>query len=437
MSLKWTISGTLLCLVTLGPAAAMAQLSLPDAVTMAQANDPWLAGSRYRQLATEARGVAAGQWADPVVSVGFANLPVDSFDFNAEPMTQFKVGVSQMLPRGNSAGLRRQQLTELSAQHPLLRQDRLARVEATVSQLWLETWRSSESIRLIEDDRALFEQLADLVKAAYASAMGNARQQDLLRAQLEVTRLEDRLTVLAQQQDVSRAKLGEWLLGDAWAAQALQGPPPALELQAPGWGEAAAPETQQLQELLLQHPLLRSIEQKVIAATTQVELTQQKYRPQWGLNASYGYREDDPSGVERSDFFSVGVSFDLPLFTGQRQDQEVRAAVAELEALKTEQLLTLRSLRAGLEASLARLARLDQRAALYQDHLLDEIHDQAEAAAGAYTNDDGDFAEVVRARIAKLNANIDFLNISIDRLSTIAELNYYFAQTHQDSGQDL
>jgi outer membrane protein TolC len=427
--------------LSLAPGLAAAQLSLQAAVDMAQANDPWLTGSRYRQLATEAQSVAAGQWADPMVSVGFANLPVDGFDFNAEPMTQFKVGVSQMLPRGNSAALRRQQLSELSAQQPLLRQDRLARVEATVSQLWLESWRNKESIRLIENDRALFEQLADMVEAAYASALGKARQQDLLRAQLEVVRLEDRLTVLAQQQEVSQAKLGEWLPAGAGPLPALQGPLPALELQAPDWAGTAAPGTPQLQQRLnqqlQQHPLLRSVEQKILAATTAVELTRQKYRPQWGVNASYGYRDDDPSGVERSDFFSVGLSFDLPLFTSQRQDQQVNAAVAELEALKTEQLLTLRSLRAGLEASLLRLARLDQRAALYQDRLLDDIRDQAEAAASAYTTDDGDFAEVVRARIAGLNANIDFLNISIDRLSTIAELNYYFAQAQHDAAQDL
>lgn len=53
------------------------------------------------------------------------------------------------------------------------------------------------------------------------------------------------------------------------------------------------------------------------------------------------------------------------------------------------------------------------------------MNDQAEASLNAYTNDDGDFAEVVRARIAELNANIDYLSINIDRLKTIAELNYF------------
>ena len=45
----------------------------------------------------------------------------------------------------------------------------------------------------------------------------------------------------------------------------------------------------------------------------------------------------------------------------------------------------------------------------------------------AYTNDDGDFSEVVRARIAELNARVEALDIEIDRLQTISQLNYFFA----------
>ena len=52
--------------------------------------------------------------------------------------------------------------------------------------------------------------------------------------------------------------------------------------------------------------------------------------------------------------------------------------------------------------------------------------EQAEASLTAYTNDDGDFAEVVRARIAELNAQIDALNIDVERQKTIVQINYYF-----------
>ena len=85
------------------------QLSLDQAVEIARSNDPWIAGSRFRQQATEAESIAAAQLPDPVLSFGAANLPVDNFDFNQEPMTQFKVGVSQVFPRGDSQKIKKQQ----------------------------------------------------------------------------------------------------------------------------------------------------------------------------------------------------------------------------------------------------------------------------------------------------------------------------------------
>ena len=167
-----------------------------------------------------------------------------------------------------------------------------------------------------------------------------------------------------------------------------------------------------------------AFDQRIEAMQTGVELAQQKYKPEWGLTAQYGYRDDDPMGRDRADLFSVGVTFDLPLFTGNRQDKDVSAATSRAEALRTDKLLMARKLMAQLDTMLVQIQRLNQRRTLYDQQLLPQMAEQAEAALTAYNNDDGDFAEAVRARIAELNAKIDFLTIRVDRLKTIAELNY-------------
>ncbi len=298
----------------------------------------------------------------------------------------------------------------------------------TVTRLWLEAYRARQTIRLIERDRSLFEHLVDVAESNYTSALGTASQQDLVRAKLELTRLEDRLTVLAQRREVAQAQLQEWLPstvdGDA-VVQADQ--LPALSLRQPALADPAAAPDRQLYRNLLDHPRVRGLEQQIAASNTGVELARQSYKPQWGLNARYGYRDDDPVGEARSDFFSVGVSVDLPLFTDDRQDRQVAAAVAREEAAKTDRALLLRKLQSELRAARARLLQLGRRKALYEQRLLEEIHDQAEASLAAYTNDAGDFAEVVRARIAELNSRIDYLDITVDRLKTVATLNYFFA----------
>ena len=409
-------------------------LKLEQAVALAVDADPWLTGSQFTQEALNDEAIAAATLPDPRVSLMAGNFPVDTFDLNQEAMTQLSVGVSQMFPRGDSLALAQHQKQQLAEQHPLLRLDRKAKVSAMVSQLWLEAFKAQESIRLIEQDRALFEQLVDAAKAGYSSALGRARQQDVIRAQLELTRLEDRLTMLRQQQQAAQKRLTEWIGAPATVPLAPVLPTQSLSrpLSVPTIKQASE---HTRYEWIRHHPALRALDQRIDATQTGIDLAKQKYKPEWGLSAQYGYRDSDPMGRDRADLFSVGVTFDLPLFTGNRQDKEVSAAVNRTEAIKTEKHLLGRRLMAELETASVQLARLDERQALYTDQLLPQMAEQAEASLSAYNNDDGDFAEAVRARIAELNAKIDALAIAVDRQKTIAQINYLLAEASFDDAR--
>jgi len=420
-------------------------LSLATAVHSAQANDPWLLGNHHAQSAIESMSVAAGSLPDPMVSLSLANLPSDTADFGQEGMTQFKLGIAQMFPRGDSLAIKRRQLQQMGQQYPHQRQDRRAKLVVAVAQQWLNAYRAQESIALIEHDWALFAQLADVAEASYSAALGKTRQQDFIRAQLELTRLNDRLTMLNQQRDQALQRLNEWrsryFVPSANGAleqpdYGLESSPAALSLQLdrnlPNIQllrpelYLGSTEPQQLYQYLAEHPAVQGLEQKIEASRTGIELARQKYKPEWGLSASYGYRDQDPMGNERADLFSVGVSFDVPLFTANKQDREVQSAVSSSEAISTEKWLLLRKMMAAFETRKAQLLRLEQRHRLYRQQLLPQMHELAEASLTAYTHDDGDFAEVVRARIAELNANIDALGIDVERQQARAELNYFF-----------
>ncbi|TDG12194.1 transporter [Seongchinamella unica] len=417
-----------------GPSAG---LTLEQAVAVAQDSDPWITGSLHRQSALAAQRIAAGALPDPMISAGFANLPTDSFEFDQEPMTQFKLGISQRIPRGDSRELRQQELYSLEAQHPLRRADRRARVATEVSIAWLEAWRARESIRLIEEDRDLFEQLVDVAHSNYASALGQTRQQDLIRAQLELTRLDDRLVQLDEAMAMALSSLSQWLQ-TTHATTPVGGTLPEIALPEHDWlMRPTPPSAQDIALRLSQHPAILSVDRELEASRTGISLAEQQYKPQWQVNASYGYREDDPLGPKRADFFSLGVSFDMPLFSSTAQDQQVQSAAAQTEAVRTERALLLRKLVADFQSQLARLKRLEQRGALYRSRLLVEMRDQAAASLSAYTNDDGDFAEVVRAKIAELNARIDAQNIQVDRQITLARLNYFFATADSSEEQPL
>ncbi|WP_246223283.1 TolC family protein [Alteromonas profundi] len=188
-------------------------ISLDQAIALAQQNDPWLHGSKLKQQAVEYNSIASGTLPDPIMSVGMMNLPTDTWNLDQEGMTQFKVGVSQMFPRGDSLELKRQQLKIESTKYPLLRENRKAKLKSEVSQLWLDAFLAQQTIKLIENDWELFEQMAEIAKASYSNVIGKTRQQDVIRAQLEIVQLEDRLTVQRQKLETSIARLNEFISG--------------------------------------------------------------------------------------------------------------------------------------------------------------------------------------------------------------------------------
>lgn len=444
-----SLSTALILGLSVFSAQAEKVVSLEQAITLAQQNDPWLHGSRLKQSAVENRSIASGTLPDPKVSLGIMNLPTDTWDLDQEGMTQLKVGVSQMFPRGDSLEIKKDQLQIESTKFPLLREDRKAKLKSQVSQLWLDAYLAQKTIKLIEDDWSLFEQMAEVAKASYSSVVGKTRQQDVIRAQLEIVQLDDRLTSQKQKLETTIARLNEWLhIYDAdrlnesfnFDAQPLEFSVskelPSIQLNNPTVLKASNYSRNLLAQELSNHPAILAIDIKRKASEKGIELAKQQYEPQWGVNASYAYRDNMPSGDSRADLFSVGVTFDLPLFTENRQEKQVAASIADSETIKTEKLLLTKQMISVLEKELRQLKRLSDRQSIYQEQLLKQTHDQAEASLTAYTNDDGDFAEVVRARIAELNARISALRIDVDALKTVTRINYFFAHSQSKSNAE-
>ncbi|MGB1261818.1 MAG: TolC family protein [Cognaticolwellia sp.] len=411
-------------------------LSFQQAITQAQTLDPWLSGNKHQQQALEALSIAANTLADPQVSIGVANIAADSLSFAQEPMTQFKIGVSQLFPRGDTLALMQQQLASESKQYPYLRQDRKAQVAVTVGTLWLNAYQMQQSIALIEENKSLFSQLIAVAEARYASSLGQAQQQDIIRAELELSRIDDKLVQFSQQKNAYIGQLEQWLAVTAAvefsrANLTLSPQLPDINLQqkslvmAPNRHANTA-----LAQNFSQHPSVVALDNKIAAVALEKTLAKQKYQPQWGVNASYGYRGDDAFNNSRADLFSVAVTFDVPLFTENKQDQQLKAAISKTAAVKTEKQLRIRQLLGAFSASKGRLLQLIKRKTLYQEKLLPQFHQQAEIALNAYTNDTGDFGDIVRARIDELNAAIDHLGIVVAQQKLHLELNYVFSKAN-------
>ncbi|MCX7553405.1 TolC family protein [Marinicella sp. S1101] len=403
------------------------KLSIDRAINLAQLNDPWLEASQFNQHKLAATAVAAGQLDDPKVSLGVANIGADRFDFNQEPMTQLKVGLTQMFPRGNTRSIKTERFNLMAHEQPILRENRLALLKKQVSIYWLDAYQAQVSISLIEQDRPLFEQLIELVTASYSSGFGQSRQQDLIRAELELTRLDDRLNVLNQgyEEGLERLKgLINHSQGTVIDVTDQVYYSLGSELPAVREHDVLPIGKDELLNALSKHPAVKAMDVQIQAEYKGVELAKQKYKPAWGLNASYGYRDDTANNINRADLFSIGLTFELPIFTKNRQDQGLKAALNSVDSKESQKTLLLRELLAAFDATRAQLFRLNERSELYEKTLLPQMKEQAEASLNAYTHDDGDFAEVIRARIAQLNAQIEALSIKVNVAKAHTEINY-------------
>ena len=400
---------------------AQNELSLEQAVLRAVTDDDWIIANELIELSLSQESISAGQLPDPRMSIGLSNIPVDTFNFNQEPMTQLRIGINQTFPRGDTLALQQRQKMQQSEINPYLRDDRKANVAVQVSILWLNTFLAQRSIELIQNDRELFEQLVDLTGVRYTSAAGLARQQDLVRSELELTRLDDRLAMLRQLQNTNKQKLSQWLpyqlLGNSLSSVTPDIEPPATRLTSLG----------QATDFFANHPTVRAHDKRIQIAQTKVSLTQQSTKPAYSVGASYGYRENAPMGIQRADFISLDLSFDIPYFTEKRQQPKIRASRYTASARQTERILLFKELFSNYQQANAQLDVLDERKTLFEDVLLDQMSDLTETTLSAYTADEGDFEEVMRAYIGELNIKIELLEIDVERQKVISRLNYLTA----------
>ena len=437
---SWSSLRMFVVLMSTLPLSVLAGITMQDAVKIAIQQDPWLAGNQLQEQALRAASEGVNNLPDPKLSMGLLNLPSDGFAFDQEPMTQFKVGVAQLFPRGDSLAIKQQLLNYQADQHPYQREDRKAKIQVTVSQLWLNAIKADQTIRLIERDRVLFEQLVDIVKASYTSAQGNTRQQDVISAQLELARLDDRLTTVNSQRDIALTNLSEWLTPSAQLAVSdtfsdTTSVPTFPELSDEIKGLLQRADNTGLSQLLTHHPALLAIEQSAKAGDTAVNLAKQKYKPQWGVNASYAYRDDDQLGQSRADFFSIGITVDVPIFGYAQQDSEVAASRLTAQAIETDKRLLQQRMLAQMLNLYQQETRFGQREAGFLSAILPQIQEQADASLSAYTTDDGDFSDVMRARISQLSAQIDLIDIQIEKCKIRIQLGY-FLEGHTDSNNN-
>ncbi|MFT5138921.1 MAG: outer membrane protein TolC [Rhodothermales bacterium] len=197
-----TVLAMLLISVTVGQIAWANPLSLEQAEALAILNDPSVWAIQANKNALAEYAIAAGQFPDPMVKLGVAALPTDTFNLGQEPMIQFQFGIVQKFPRGKSRSLRTEQLNERSRGMEVMAQDQNLRITLAVREEYLEILKQQKLAIINKEAIRAFTDLADITQENYAT--GRVQQQDVLRASVEWAKVQDRATQISQEEDQAR-----------------------------------------------------------------------------------------------------------------------------------------------------------------------------------------------------------------------------------------
>jgi outer membrane protein TolC len=383
-------------------------LTIAEAEDLALTGEPGQAALLAQAAAMREQAVAAGQLPDPTLRVGLSNFPISSGGFSTEGMTQAVLGIRQAFPRARSLGI--DQFQAHADQFSKSADARSREVLTAVRNAWLDAYYSQRAWTLVNESRPFFADLVTITRSLYS--VGRKTQHDVLRAELELSRLDDRLIEVGLVRAEARAGLSRWLGQDAYR-------PIALKL--PDW--ETLPLLENMRKTLASHPTLVAADAGVAAKQAAVRIAEEHKKPGWAVDLGYGYREGFlPNGEPRSDFISLAVTVDLPFFGKNRQDRKLAAALSEqTAAVQSNEELTIR-LRSELDAEYARWNDLTRRLALYETQILEQSEGQAQAALLAYQSNAGDFADVMRGYIDDLNTRLEHIRLQVERAQSFAVL---------------
>jgi outer membrane protein TolC len=362
--------------------------------------------------------IAEEQLPDPKAKFGIMNIPVNSFDRSQEPMTQLQFGVQQSFPRGDTLHYKRQRIEDMADVDKAKALDQKKKVLRSLRNSYLDLYLNVKTESILQQNRDLFTQLLDITQRQYA--VGRDNQHDVLRAQLELALVDDRIAEIVGAKEIAQAELSKWI-GSNSAQRPLPETFPEL---------TTFSDVEMIISSLADHPLIQMEDAVVNSKEKNIKIAEEQYKPGWMLDLTYGQRSgNNLDGSSRDDFASAMVMVDIPLFTDKRQDKRLSASKLEHIASQYSRSDRLLELKRQVEKEHANWVRMGRRFELYETRAVVDAAQNSESTLKAYQNGQTDFTTLMRARLTELNTQLDMLKIRVDRAKSQANLLYYKRET--------
>ncbi|MCC6316508.1 MAG: TolC family protein [Gemmatimonadaceae bacterium] len=405
------------------PAVDRDSLSLDSVYALVAGRNQRVLAARSLARASAARVATAARPADPQLQLGFMNYAVPSVRPDpALGMTQLQL--TWMLPtRGKLAAATAAATARSDAARA--RADGVwwtMRLEAAMA--FYERFEAAGALAVTRDTRRLLDDVAATASAMYR--VGDGRQTDVLRARVEIARMDDELLRLSSSLEGATARLAATADIEIAAVAGMPSLPqfrdslPALEAL--------------VQAALTGQPMLDAGQADLRAADADARLARREFWPDVEVGVQYGQRRMD-MGIDRMGSVMVGAS--LPIFARSRQlrmrdETEAMQAMAraELSAMRTET-------RGKVTQAHTALTSARRLGALYRTTVLPQAEATATSALAAYRAGTVDFMTVIESRMAINRYRQELVALAASEGRAWAELEMLVGQSLLATGQDV
>lgn len=293
-------------------------LRLEELIEQALENNPEIKSMQRRFDMMRARIPQAKALDQPVLSVGYMGNIAPFYVQRDDPSSGRSVSITQDLPFPGKRSLKgKVASSDADAEWWSFEQTR-RNVVAEVKDAYFDLYYLTKALGVVTKTKTLLEQFTKIAEARYA--VGRGIQQDVLKAQVEFSKLLEQQTLLEQRKQISEARLNSLVYRES---DSPLGTPEELRPR-----EFAYSLPQLNETAISNYPQLKAQRRKIDGAQYGIQLAKKEFYPDFSVGFTYLNRPAMP------EMYGVTVGVKLPIYIAQKQRPALTEATASFEAEK-------------------------------------------------------------------------------------------------------
>jgi cobalt-zinc-cadmium efflux system outer membrane protein len=385
------------------------RLLLADVYREARDASPRVAAARASATASRARVAPAKLPPDPQLQFGFMNYAIPGLAPMAE-IGMAQLQLMQMIPTAGKLGLSGRVASAQADAFSARAEDVAWDVRAKAAMTFYDIYAADGALDVARQTLRLLQDILRTAESMYR--VGEGRQTDVLRAQVEIARMTEDTIRMTTMRTGMAARLNALLNRGADAPVAS----PAL----PAFPDSVAVLSTFLASAQHDRPMLKAGERDVDAANVQATLTRREIWPDLTVGLQYGQRGGTMGGTDRMGSLMIGAS--VPIFASSRQLQ-MRQEAGAMRLMAEADLADMRAdTRASVTEAYANLMRARHLAALYRSTIIPQAEATTASALSAYRVGGVDFMTLLDDRMTVNRYRKDLFSLEADEGKAWAEL---------------